>query len=547
MRQVYTVPIIPELRQYKSSGADIEQALVYFNGDAAKIREHIFKSKGTKREMATILKLEREENNFDDLVFETPGTLYWRDILEHYKKAIKNIDLFDYKFTEDEAARLFVDIFKNHFRYNTTSENFIIWTGTHWTPDFWNVAKHTSELIGKTYQERLATMDTEMLKACAGFIKRIRSAGGVRSILFFVSSDPRISTCESDYNTNLHVINTPAGVYNLQTGITRDHRQSDLMTMITSCSPDKNHKTKYFEEFLNKITLGRDDLKEALQRYLGSGCSGRTPKEKAAVFYGEGSNGKTVLLETAFTLLGEYTGLLSIKSLTYGEKQSSGHTDDIASLHGKRYCIVSEMNEGVRLDEGSVKKLTGGDTIPVSRKHGRTFNMKPCISLFFLTNKKPQITGRDHGIWRRIALFPFDYKVPDAEQDIDFKIKMIESDGPYILAWMLEGCQKWYKDGYGSFETLNAATAEYKKHEDTLESFIDDCCKLDPGFSVQAGRLKTAFDAWAKENGDQLISGRAWREGLEAKGFTRSKGMYGATWKGLTLVEPEKAEKSFYE
>jgi putative DNA primase/helicase len=114
---------------------------------------------------------------------------------------------------------------------------------------------------------------------------------------------------------------------------------------------------------------------------------------------------------------------------------------------------------------------------------------------------------------------------------------MLETDGAYIMHWLLEGCRKWYKEGYGTFETIEQATDQYKNDEDVLGNFINECCKLDKGFSIQANRLRTAFEKWCNENGEHIFSGRAWRQALEERGFARSHGMYGKTWKGLTLME----------
>lgn len=486
---------------------------------------------------ATSTKKERKVNPVLSEI-QTPGALYFKDIETEFFNQTESINMGLYELTEDDAGRLFVDVYYDFFRYNTTSKGWMVWASNRFTPDKWNLAERAAALIAKHIQIKMIDMDVENLKDAANFVKKIRSSSGIRAILFFASADPRVVTSQEDYDKNPHLINTPLGVYEHLTGVLRNHRRDDLMTKVTAYAPDANFKPVYFLDFLNKITLGRKDLQEGLQRYLGSGCSGKYPKDNIGLFQGGGGNGKTVLIESVTDVLGDYSGTLDIKYLTSQDKfNNSGHNDELASTTGKRLVVSVESQEGKNFHEGNIKKFTGGDGFPVSFKHGHTFTIHPAFTLVILTNHKPKVTGRDKGIWRRLRFFPFEYTIPESEKDLDFKIKMLETDGAYIMHWLLEGCRKWYKEGYGTFETIEQATDQYKNDEDVLGNFINECCKLDKGFSIQANRLRTAFEKWCNENGEHIFSGRAWRQALEERGFARSHGMYGKTWKGLTLME----------
>ncbi len=478
----------------------------------------------------------RQRPEFLDMgSIDTPGGRYWQNIQTHAEMVIKNLNFPCYEFNEDDAGRLFVDTYQDYFRYNTTANNFMVWTNTRWTLDIWNLAERGAAYTAKLFQTRLVDLDPASLKDAVAFVKRIRSASGVRAILFMASSDPRIVTSQADYDTHEDLLNTPGGTIDLATGNSREHRREDLITMITSYTPDANYIPQYFKTFLDKITISRQDLQSALKRFLGSGCSGRAPKDMVGAHWGEGQNGKTVLVEAVGDVLGDYSASIDIKALSQGERQAGGHTDEIAILHGKRYVLSSESNQAIKLDEAKVKKYTGGDRIPVSLKHGRTFFMRPCFTLSILTNHKPRITGRDKGIWRRIRLLPYNYVVPDAEKDLAYKEKMLKADAPYILHWLVEGCREWYADGYGIFETTEAATKEYRMQEDVIGSFIDECCDMAQGYSIPAHKLRAAYEKWAQENGEDVFSGRAWREALEEHGFTRAHGRNGKTWYGITL------------
>lgn len=466
---------------------------------------------------------------------ETPGAIYWKRIHEDFIKRSDAFNLTGYDFTEDDAGRLVADLFGEWLRYNSTSRGFMAWTGDRWVLDRWHLAEKAAELTARLVQSRLAEMQPRNLGEAAAFVRKLRSATGIRAALFYASSDPRLTTTADDYDQNPDLLNTPTGTYNLVTGDVHAHRRTDLITKITAYSPDITPSV-YFEKFLDQITLGRDDLKNALWRMCGSGASGRAPKEALIFWIGGGANGKSVLIESIADTLGDYARPIRVDSILEA-KRSSGHTDEIASLNRVRLAYSAEMGQASRLDESRAKSLSGGDSQLVSFKGQSSFVMRPCYTLIISSNHKPRIIGTDDGIWRRIRFVPFSYKVPVKERDLNFKAKMLQADAGYILHWIITGCRKWMQSGYGESETIAYATNAYRMGEDTLGRFIEEICYSDTHEDESAGDLRTAFEKWARDNGEHVLSGRAWREALEERGFIRRKSRTGYRWTGIILKE----------
>ena len=109
--------------------------------------------------------------------------------------------------------------------------------------------------------------------------------------------------------------------------------------------------------FLGRILGGLEDY---VQRSIGYSLTGHT-SEKAIFFcHGGGNNGKTTLLSLFRDLLGDdYAVLLQIDTLMV-RKESNNTQADLADLRGSRFVMTSETEEGQRIAEGKLKRITQG-------------------------------------------------------------------------------------------------------------------------------------------------------------------------------------------
>src|SRR5207247_391079 len=188
-----------------------------------------------------------------------------------------------------------------------------------------------------------------------------------------------------------------------------------------------------------------------------------------------------------------------------------------------------------------VKLLTGGDTVAARRLYERTFEFVPQFKLLLASNYRPSAHADDDGLWRRLRELPFPTARPRRE-DRDESVKATLTDpaqaGPAILAWAVAGCGRWLAAGLGEPEVVMAATAEYRRSQEPLADFVADCCLLGSDREVSAHALRTAYDAWCKENGERRpVGGRAWGESLRVLGCAKERrGHENVTyWTGIDL------------
>lgn len=211
-------------------------------------------------------------------------------------------------------------------------------------------------------------------------------------------------------------------------------------------------------------------------------------------------------------------------------------TNDLAAMQGSRLVCASDIDEGLFLNEGLVKQITGGEHMRARFLYSEFFEYQPQFKLFLATNYRPTIRGTDSAIWRRVRLVPFDVTIPVKEQDPDLLAKL-HNEFPGIMNWALKGCRAWMKHRLGESEAVEKATREYQMEMDLLGGFIEECCVLDPGALVVTNKLKEAYRKWCAENSENEVGTIAFANYLRSRGCSPGKRLKGGirTWSGIGL------------
>jgi putative DNA primase/helicase len=242
------------------------------------------------------------------------------------------------------------------------------------------------------------------------------------------------------------------------------------------------------------------------------------------ILHGSGSNGKSVLIETLVSVLGEY--VTRSPADTWISKPTNGPSNDIAALAGARLVPVIETEHDKQLAEALVKQATGGDAMTARFHYKEYFSFTPKFKLWFATNHKPRIRGADYAIWRRILLLPFNVTFADKDKlvtgqklkDPALKYKLFDEFAG-ILAWMIEGCLAWQRDGLQPPDAVIAATETYQDSQDNVSGFIRDRCHLARGLQCGIGLLHAGYVEWCSENDETAISKSAFGRNLDERGY----------------------------
>ena len=351
----------------------------------------------------------------------------------------------------------------------------------------------------------------------------------------------KLAISHHDLDQHPILLNTPTGTVDLQhpEAGARPHDPGDLLTQVTGAAYDPTATCPRFDRFLREVLPDEQD-RAYLQRLVGYSTTGVVREHVLVALLGRGGNGKTTLVSALGHALGDYHGVAAPELLL--KRTHRGHPTEIADLYGKRFVSDAEIGIGSRLDEGLVKRLTGGDVVKARRMREDPWSFKPTAKFWLLVNDLPEILGTDDGIWRRIILIKFGERFLGSHADPMLTEKLrAESSG--ILRWCIEGARQYLEDGLPYNSRAEKARDVYRNEQDSLGRFLDECCTCHEDDAwVLLAEFRRAYESWCASNGTPPpLRGPTSKAAMEARGFRQGKKgtRSGArAWLGVALVDP---------
>ena len=445
-----------------------------------------------------------------------------------------------YSFDDTGNAQRFVDLFGDKVRYCYTDKRWLWYDGRKWCTDMTGAVKRLADKAVacmsaelKVYEQTDADEGTNMAKAFEKHMKSSRSNKSKNAMLNEVMH--HVPILPSQLDRYKAALNTPGGVIDLKSGALAPHDPKNYFTKITAVEYSENADCPRWLAFLDDIFRGDKDLIRYVQKAVGYSLTGATSEQCAFFLYGTGRNGKSTFLDIIRDIFGDYAANIQPETIMVRSNQSTAINSDIARLKGARLVTSVEPNEGVRINEGLLKQLTGDDTVTARKLYGDEFEFKPEFKLWMATNHKPVIRGTDTGIWRRIHMIPFIVQIPEEKIDRRLKYKL-SAELTGIFRWAVEGCLLWQKEGLKMPRAVLEEVREYRREMDVISAFVEDKCTVGKGLSVKSSQLFAAYLNWAEQNNEYRMSSTKF--GMElAKRFEKVKGRGCNYYSGITLDE----------
>jgi len=227
----------------------------------------------------------------------------------------------------------------------------------------------------------------------------------------------------------------------------------------------------------------------------------------AFFLYGQGSNGKSVIMDILEMIFGyDYVSGLALSDF----KDKFAKID----LINKRLNISRDEDDKY-VSTKMFKALVTGESVRAEHKFGDGIKIKPTCKFLFSSNKIPTFDGFDYGLKRRLFIIPFYRKFSPQEQD-KYLIEKVVEEIPGIIGWALEGAKRLKANNFVFSKSGASATvfAEFEEEMSGAIAFFNENYVIDDKARTPKGTLYDHYIEWSKTTGKKSYSKRRFMKEL---------------------------------
>ena len=228
-----------------------------------------------------------------------------------------------------------------------------------------------------------------------------------------------------------------------------------------------NIKDKYFDvdKWFLSIANGDEELVKVLWEIVNEATNPNHTREKMAILYGEGNNGKG----TFQTMLINLIGIENISTLTPHE--FSGEFK-LEMLQGKVCNIGDDISNKYLDDMSNLMSIVTGDPVAVNRKGKSVITARFKLFNLFSANKLPKVRNKSQGTYRRLLIVPFNADFNGQVQDRRIKDEYLKNST--ILEYILYTALHLDFEKFSNPRATEKMLEEYKEDNDYIYSFVKD-------------------------------------------------------------------------
>lgn len=253
------------------------------------------------------------------------------------------------------------------------------------------------------------------------------------------------------------------------------------------------------DKMLNRVFLGDREVINLFEELLGATLLKHNRYQKAFLFCGRGSNGKSTILDLIRTFLG--IGNYSTLSL----EEVTGRFNKILLEH--KYANIGDDIDNVTIkDTGTLKKMIAGNSITVEDKGEKGYSTELYATHIYSANEIPRSFDKTDGFYRRWLIIPFNARFSVNDEDYDpmiFDKITTPTALSYLLNIGIRGAQRLIRKGrFTEPQTVKDALEAYKADNSTVLSWIEDR-DLNEDYFLEKPRdvVYSEFSDWCKVSG----------------------------------------------
>lgn len=295
--------------------------------------------------------------------------------------------------------------------------------------------------------------------------KRFFPKSAMVNFIHFAIGSCLINSLEA-YDHQKRFLTLKNGLYDLNQEELVPHDPSVFTTNLLPYAFDPEAKCPLWEKFLNDVFFGKEDMINFVKQAVGYSFLKDIPTAALFLLIGDGSNGKSVFINTTTNLFGEE----NVANINLHQMSDEYYIQD---LFGKMINLSSESSHKKKIDTEIIKAAVAGDWISGRLPYKPPSKFKPYAKHFLSINNIPKNDDLSYGWERRIYPIEFNrlFEEKDADKQMTNKLKL-ELSG--IFNWALEGYRSLRGQDYVFIESasINQAKQNYKNQSNSVYNFI---------------------------------------------------------------------------
>lgn len=298
-------------------------------------------------------------------------------------------------------------------------------------------------------------------------------------------------------------INVLNGLVDVNTRTLRPHTHEFYSPVQLPVQFDATAKCPAWDKFIAQVFAA--DSQVVAYQILAWMMTPENSIQKAVLFLGEGSNGKSTYLRGVIAFLGkENTVALSLHKLEQDKFAA-------ARLMGKLANVCPDLPTAHLSSTSMFKALTGGDVVQGEFKFKDSFEFEPFVKLIFSANKPPQSDDDTHGFFRRWLVIPFTRSFEEKAEgtrsrgELDAELAQPEELSG-VLNKALLALQTIRKQGFTETDSMRQAWDEFRAATDSLSVWLDQATYEASNVQVLQADLLSAFNRHLTNIGKPIVT-----------------------------------------
>jgi P4 family phage/plasmid primase-like protien len=296
-----------------------------------------------------------------------------------------------------------------------------------------------------------------------------------------------------EFDTKKEMICLENGVFNLETKVLVPHSPELKMLVRLPVIYDESKFPTLFDKYLREIVASENV--PLMYEIIGYCLYRRYNYHKAFMFVGEGSNGKSVYIDTVKVFLGEDNCV----NIPLQELEESRFAK--GNLYRKLANLCADISPKALKGTGTFKMATGEDALTTDKKFKDMFTFTNYAKLIFSANRIPQTNDDTNAFFRRwiIVNFPNHFEGANDDKLLREKLKtQDELSGLFNVA--VCGLKSILKNGkFTAEQSMDEAREMYVRLSDSVAAFVMDRIEIAGDQFETKKRLLEVYNEYCRD------------------------------------------------